>query len=213
MTDPSPAPATTARILIVDDDPILREMLHYLLADKGFSVLEACDGNTAWAYVQREQIDAVICDINMPGLSGVELCRRMYLERGLQIPTIIITCGTFDLLSSELSEFPVFLMQKPFGVSEVSAFLRRLLFRGGASIEPDGLLFPSAGPFRGGVSQSGSDADGTDAPAGHAGEREPSQSGSDDETTADATPGTAGGQPASEVPMFQTTTWSSDAAT
>lgn len=150
--------AAEPRVLLADDDPVLREIVHLLLVEKGFSMLEASDGIDAWDRVQNDELDAVICDVNMPGMSGVELCRKIYGERLLHVPTIIITAGPLDLIAAELSEFPVFPMRKPFETAELSALLDALLAGAGAYIEADGLLLTSPTSLRADALRSGREA-------------------------------------------------------
>ncbi|MBO9576397.1 MAG: response regulator transcription factor [Sphingobium sp.] len=64
-------------ILIVDDDPHIRELLVFAFAKAGLDTAEAGDGEEALAIVQRRPPDLVILDINMPRMDGLELCRRL----------------------------------------------------------------------------------------------------------------------------------------
>lgn len=74
------------RVLIVDDDADIREMLRFALEDAGYAVLEAVDGNDALRQVEATPVDLVVTDIIMPGKEGIETVfdlRRKY--RGLKI--------------------------------------------------------------------------------------------------------------------------------
>ena len=62
-------------ILVIDDDDHLREVVRYALAREGFAVLEAADGEAAWAMVER--CDLLVLDVGMPRLDGLALCRRV----------------------------------------------------------------------------------------------------------------------------------------
>jgi two-component system KDP operon response regulator KdpE len=64
-------------ILVVDDDPSLRKVLSTSLSMSGFVVEEARDGEDALARVQSDHFDVVLLDIIMPGIGGVEACRRI----------------------------------------------------------------------------------------------------------------------------------------
>jgi diguanylate cyclase (GGDEF)-like protein len=64
-------------VLIVEDSATVREMLRLVLEDAGFPVLVASDGEKAWQLAQRPEISLVITDWTMPGLDGLELCRRI----------------------------------------------------------------------------------------------------------------------------------------
>jgi sigma-B regulation protein RsbU (phosphoserine phosphatase) len=65
------------KILLVDDDPHICELLAALLRQQGHEVLEAYDGEVAWQLVEERQISFVVSDWMMPNLSGVDLCRRI----------------------------------------------------------------------------------------------------------------------------------------
>src|SRR5258708_36156439 len=64
-------------VLVVDDEPSLRKVICASLAAKGFIVEEAGNGSEAVGVVQRRPFDVVLLDVNMPGISGVEACRRI----------------------------------------------------------------------------------------------------------------------------------------
>ena len=77
------------RLLVVDDDAHIRELLRLYLADEGFDVIEAVDGMEAWNYITNHSIDMVIMDIMMPRLDGWELCRKIREEGNM--PILMIT--------------------------------------------------------------------------------------------------------------------------
>jgi two-component system, OmpR family, response regulator len=77
------------KILIVDDDAHIRELVRLYLADEGFDITEETDGKDALEYVEGHQVDLVILDIMMPRMDGLELCRRLR-ELG-DMPIMMIT--------------------------------------------------------------------------------------------------------------------------
>lgn len=78
------------KILIVDDDPDIREVLSIQLGNEGYDVLEAADGITAiGAVAQNPDVDLVILDVMMPGISGVEAC--MEIRRISSVPILFLT--------------------------------------------------------------------------------------------------------------------------
>jgi EAL domain-containing protein (putative c-di-GMP-specific phosphodiesterase class I)/ActR/RegA family two-component response regulator len=90
-------PASSAnqkgRVLIVDDDDPLREAYSELLRDEGYEVEAAADSNAAidvLDLLQRSELDVVLSDIQMPGMSGVELLRAVR-ERDLDLPVVLMT--------------------------------------------------------------------------------------------------------------------------
>ncbi|HZS90192.1 MAG TPA: response regulator transcription factor [Chloroflexota bacterium] len=81
------------RILVVDDDPHIRQMLAYALADEGYQVDEAADGRAALEMVSRRRPDVILLDMKMPGMDGWEFA-RLYRERhGHQIPIVVLTAA------------------------------------------------------------------------------------------------------------------------
>lgn len=78
-----------ARILVVDDDPHIRELVGHFLRREGMDVIEAADGNEAMRIVGSEQIDLIVLDIMMPGMDGWELCRE--LRRETELPLLMLT--------------------------------------------------------------------------------------------------------------------------
>ena len=64
----------TSRILIADDNPEIREIIHILLEGEGFDIEEACDGQHALNLTEKKDFDLIILDIMMPGLNGYQTC-------------------------------------------------------------------------------------------------------------------------------------------
>ncbi|MGN7359685.1 response regulator transcription factor [Paenibacillus sp. SAF-054] len=78
-----------AHILVVDDDPHIRELVSHLLKTEGYTVAEASDGYAALEVMESFKADLVILDIMMPGMDGWELCRE--LDRDYDIPLLMLT--------------------------------------------------------------------------------------------------------------------------
>src|SRR5258705_11870421 len=66
-----------SKVLCVDDEPSIREILHHVLTEEGYEVLTANDGQEALPIAVREQPDLILLDIMMPNLDGMETCRRL----------------------------------------------------------------------------------------------------------------------------------------
>lgn len=83
------------RILAADDEEDIREILRILLESKGYSVACAANGSEAAAYIaQHPEVDLVILDIMMPGLSGIEACRE--IRRRCAAPVLFLTAKTME---------------------------------------------------------------------------------------------------------------------
>jgi len=81
---------TSATLLIIDDDEVVRASLAAYLEDSGFSVLQASNGVQGLKVFEQEQPDLVICDLRMPQMSGLELIRQV-AQRSAQTPVIVIS--------------------------------------------------------------------------------------------------------------------------
>ena len=64
-------------VLVVDDDPGIRDMLHHALQLDGHHVSEVRDGKAAWQVIKAHRPAVVVIDVMMPGMDGLELCRRI----------------------------------------------------------------------------------------------------------------------------------------
>ncbi|MBP3965139.1 response regulator transcription factor [Paenibacillus lignilyticus] len=77
------------KLLIVDDDPHIRELISLLLAAEGFEIVEAGDGKEALAVLESTQVQLVILDVMMPNMDGWELCKE--IRDGMELPVLMLT--------------------------------------------------------------------------------------------------------------------------
>src|SRR5262252_1250849 len=93
MRGPSVLGAPKPTVLVVDDEPIVVEVLGHYLRREGFQVTSAASGPEAWAAaLDPEQPPRVIVlDVMLPGLDGLELCRRLRHEQHSTVPIILLT--------------------------------------------------------------------------------------------------------------------------
>src|SRR4051794_22686465 len=118
----------TPRILLIDDDRRLHELLTAYLTQNGFAVGGAHDGQTGLAKLAVEPFDAVVLDVMMPGLDGLEVCRRIRAK--WRIPIVMLTAKgdeTDRVVGLELGADDY--VAKPFGPRELVARLRAVLRR------------------------------------------------------------------------------------
>jgi two-component system response regulator MprA len=129
------------RILVVDDEPAVREALERILRLDGFEVAVACDGREAVRSQSAAPADAVLLDVLMPGLDGLEVCRRMR-DTGDRTPVLMLTAR--DEVGDRVAGLEAGAddyLSKPFSLEELLARLRALLRRSGWSEERDVLRF------------------------------------------------------------------------
>jgi CheY-like chemotaxis protein len=87
-------PGTKASLLIVDDEPSIREFLLWVLTEIGYSVRVAEDGLSALTEIRKEIPDMILSDLNMPGMSGFEIIS--VVRRRLPAIPVIAMSGTFS---------------------------------------------------------------------------------------------------------------------
>jgi two-component system response regulator MprA len=123
------------RILVVDDEQAVRESLERTLRFEGYEVTVAGDGAEALDRVEHDRPDAVVLDVLMPRLDGLETCRRLR-ARGDALPVLLLTAR--DAVADRVTGLDVGAddyLVKPFALEELLARLRALLRRvaGGAA--------------------------------------------------------------------------------
>jgi signal transduction histidine kinase/CheY-like chemotaxis protein len=126
---PPPAPASSSRrLLLVDDEPAVLELLGRQL-EREWVTTCALDGAAALAALQRERFDAVVCDLMMPGLTGMELAERLArLDPALRRRTLFLTGGAVTAEAQAFLDRPdVCHLMKPIRASELSERLAALL--------------------------------------------------------------------------------------
>jgi two-component system KDP operon response regulator KdpE len=116
------------RILVVDDEPQIRRIMRTVLVTKGYEVMEADSGEDALLLIHSERYDLVLLDINMPGISGIEVCREV--RRSSEIPIVIMSAGE-ESKAKALDAGANDYLKKPFGVSQIFACLELNLGEGG----------------------------------------------------------------------------------
>ncbi|TDD71584.1 response regulator transcription factor [Jiangella aurantiaca] len=124
------------RVLVVDDDPGVRESLRRSLAFNGYQVELAADGEEALRTISAEPPDAVVLDIMMPRLDGLATCRALRAA-GNDLPILMLTAR--DEVSDRVSGLDAGAddyLPKPFALEELLARLRALLRRAAPAADP-----------------------------------------------------------------------------
>jgi two-component system OmpR family response regulator len=126
-----------ARLLVVDDEPSIRELLTASLRFAGFEVLPAADGNEALKLAEQFRPDLVVLDVMLPDLDGFTVTRRLR-ERGRDMPVLFLTAR--DETTAKVQGLTVGgddYVTKPFSLEEVVARIRAVLRRTGVASGPD----------------------------------------------------------------------------
>lgn len=113
-------------ILVVDDDPAISRLLCANLKARGYEVITAVDGEEALEVMDREIVHLIILDIMMPGMDGVEVCRR--IREWSRVPIIMLSArgdekGKVNCLELGADDY----LTKPFGVAELIARVKTAL--------------------------------------------------------------------------------------
>lgn len=117
-----------AKVLVVDDEPNIREVVSLYLRRDGHAVVSAGDGDEALRLYQQTQPDLVVLDLMLPGLSGLEVCRRLQANR--RVPLIMLTAkGEEEDRIVGLGVGADDYMVKPFSPRELAARVEAVLRR------------------------------------------------------------------------------------
>ena len=117
------------KILVVDDEPNIVELLKYNLENSGYETKEAYDGEEALNMVAKERFDLIILDLMLPKIDGIEVCRRLKREDS-HIPIIMLTAKSSEsdkVLGLNIGADDY--ITKPFSIKELigaNALLRRI---------------------------------------------------------------------------------------
>jgi response regulator RpfG family c-di-GMP phosphodiesterase len=115
------------RILLVDDDAALRTLLRTTFAVADVEVTEAADASAARREIQRARPSVIVLDVNMPGTTGLELCRELKNAQGTKgIPIVLLTGSDGDLGADVQRAGADALLHKPFSPLELLAVAERL---------------------------------------------------------------------------------------
>ena len=117
-----------AKILIVEDEAKIARFLELELKHEGYEVAHAADGRTGLELALQKDVDLVLLDIMLPGLSGIEVCRRVRMES--QVPIIMLTAK--DDVTDKVAGLDMGAddyMTKPFAIEELLARIRVTLTR------------------------------------------------------------------------------------
>src|SRR6202165_3783927 len=118
------------RVLIADDDTVVRDVVRRYLERDGLDVLIAHNGNEALRLLGSERIDVAVLDVMMPGADGLTLCRSLRQRGGYTIPVILLTAlGEEDDRIAGLEAGADDYLTKPFSPRELALRVRSVLRR------------------------------------------------------------------------------------
>lgn len=126
------------KVLIVDDDPRLRDLVRIAMERAGYATLTAADGGTALIHAKREAPDLIVLDVGLPEMDGFEVCRRV--RANSDVPILFLTARDHEIdriLGLELGADDY--VTKPFSPRELVARVRVILKRAKGAVVTDTL--------------------------------------------------------------------------
>ena len=134
---------TKGTILIIDDEKDLVELVRYNLVEKeGYDVISANDGPSGLEIAQKHKVDLIVLDLMMPGMDGLEVCRRLRADaRTSRVPLIMLTAKATEadrIVGLELGADDY--ITKPFSPRELVARVKAILRRTAAQADPTDIV-------------------------------------------------------------------------
>src|SRR5438105_15777986 len=120
-------PTAPAHVLVVDDEPIIRESLAELLAQEGFAVTACGSAEEALARARDARFDVVLCDVQLPGMDGLALLERLLKISPQSFVLLITAYGTVENAVEAFHRGAHDYLMKPILLEEVHNKIRRLL--------------------------------------------------------------------------------------
>lgn len=115
------------KVLIVEDEPLLRDLIASHLCLNGYNVVEAANGIECIKQVERAMPDLILLDLNMPSMSGAGVLRKLR-DMGADCPVVMITaCSDPSKLNEVMALGAVNVLAKPFSLSAISFEVRKQL--------------------------------------------------------------------------------------
>jgi|WetSurMetagenome_2_1015567.scaffolds.fasta_scaffold373764_1 DNA-binding NtrC family response regulator len=114
------------RVLVVDDEKNICDLLKVALEQIGCEVETSCEGAVAIGWAHEKQYDAIFLDIKMPGMNGVEVLKNLRTVQPNAAFVMITGYAGSDLVDESLSSGAFVCLSKPFGISQVQDIIRTL---------------------------------------------------------------------------------------
>lgn len=130
---------TPKRVLVADDDPVIRRLVTSIVSKRGYEPVVVEDGREAIRVLQRDaNFGAAIFDMMMPHIEGIDLIRHMQTEKRLmRIPVMMITSEQqYELMKESFGAGAAVFLPKPFTIAQLQTMLDVLVAKGGGPLRP-----------------------------------------------------------------------------
>jgi DNA-binding response OmpR family regulator len=114
-------------VLVVDDEEYVRELLKTFLTETGYQVIVASHGEEALELAKKERPQVIILDVKMPGIDGIETCRRLKSDEGTGVIPVIVATALRETLPEVLDAGANDFVTKPFHLTELLTRIRSIL--------------------------------------------------------------------------------------
>jgi len=115
------------KVLVVDDEFEIRDVLSRFLTEEGYEIILASNGEEALELVERENPQVVLLDILMPGIGGIETCKRLKDNEKTRFIPVIMATALWDTLSEAIDAGAEDFVTKPFNLTELSHRVESIL--------------------------------------------------------------------------------------
>lgn len=135
------------RVLVVEDEDSIRDAVSFMLRKEGYEVITAADGVAAVNAYERENVELILLDLMLPGMSGTDVCRQ--IRQTSSVPIIMLTAKDSEIdkvVGLELGADDY--VTKPFSTRELTARIKAVLRRGSIQEAANDDAIISAGPVR-----------------------------------------------------------------
>ncbi len=135
------------RVLVVEDEDSIRDAVSFMLRKEGYEVITAADGIAAVNAYERENVELILLDLMLPGMSGTDVCRQ--IRQTSSVPIIMLTAKDSEIdkvVGLELGADDY--VTKPFSTRELTARIKAVLRRGSIREAANDDAIISAGPVR-----------------------------------------------------------------
>jgi DNA-binding response OmpR family regulator len=115
------------KVLVVDDEFEIRDLLSRFLTEEGYEVILASNGEEALELAETENPEVILLDIKMPGIDGIQICKRLKARETTRFIPVIMATALWDTYSEAIESGAEDFVTKPFNLTELSHRVKSIL--------------------------------------------------------------------------------------